>query len=266
MRQLIIAISVALAAQSIAGEQNNQVNPSIENFAAQTESLEDELVAGKLVVSRLLGTAKLGTDKKVQRYVNLIGVHIASQTERKAIQWRFGVIDSTAVNAFAAPGGYILVTSGLLELLETEDELAAVLAHEISHVVRKHHFRVIRKQQMLEFGMNAVKIQDSDTSNKMSSLVAQVLARGLDKSAEFEADKDGMVYLARAGYDSSALLKVLEKLSKIKEKDETIELMFSTHPLNSDRAEALAAFATPDIQKAAVPSSTINRFSANFKK
>jgi len=93
------------------------------------ESLEEELGAGKLVASQMLGAAKLLRNPGLQKYVNLVGRRVADQSGRKDLKWSFGVVDSTAVNAFASPGGYILVTSALMQLIETEDELAGVLPH-----------------------------------------------------------------------------------------------------------------------------------------
>lgn len=236
------------------------------NLSIKPETLAEELAAGKLVTSQLMGTAKLVPNPRLQNYVNMVGRHIANQTERKELNWAFGVIDSTAVNAFAAPGGYILLTSGLVQLLETEDELAAVLAHEIAHVIRKHHYRVIRKQQMLEFGMNAVEIEGADNAKKLSGMVAQILARGLDKSAEYEADRDGMVYAARAGYDASSMLRIMEKLSAATAKDEATQLLLATHPSPAARQSALSTVVNADIEKAGVKSSASARLSLIFEK
>jgi predicted Zn-dependent protease len=144
--------------------------------------------------------------------------------------------------------------------------LAAVLAHEIAHVIRKHHYKVIRKQQMLEFGMNAVEIEGADNAKKLSGMVAQILARGLDKSAEFEADRDGMVYSARAGYDSSSMLRIMEKLAASSAKDEATQLLLSTHPSSSARQSAITTVINVDIEKAAVKSSASARFGSHLEK
>ncbi|WVN41521.1 M48 family metalloprotease [beta proteobacterium MWH-UniP1] len=226
------------------------------------ESLQEELATGRLVAGQILGAAKLLPDSKIQKYVNLVGRRVADQSERRDLSWSFGVVDSTAVNAFAAPGGQILITSQLMQLLESEDELAAVLAHEVAHVVRKHHYRVIRKQRMLEFGAQAVKITDDATgmSDKLSAMVGQILARGLDQSAEYEADRDGMIYAARAGYDSSALLRVMEKLANLSPKEPSNELLLSTHPSAENRRIALAKQVNTEIEKAAIPSRSANRY------
>lgn len=223
------------------------------------ESLEEELSMGRLVSAQLIGAAKLVPDPALQKYINLVGRRVANQTSRKDLNWAFGVIDSTALNAFAAPGGYILVTSGLFQSLETEDELAGVLGHEVAHVVRKHHYRVLRKQQMLEFGARAVQIQgeSGEMANQLSSMVGQVMARGLDQSSEYEADRDGMVFAARAGYDASALIRVMARLES--GKPEAISLLLATHPSPSQRANTMAQLVTPELEKAGVSSQAADR-------
>lgn len=225
------------------------------------ESLQEELATGEMVAGQLLGATKLLPNAELQKYVNLVGRRVADQSDRPQLPWAFGVVDSSAVNAFAGPGGYILVTSAALQMLETEDELAAVLAHEVAHVIRKHHYRVVRKQKMLEFGAAAVKIEDgSGMAEKMSQMVAQILARGLDQKSEFEADRDGMVYAARAGYDASALIRVLEKLSALSKNDKAAELLLSTHPSTDARRIALARQVNQDIEKMAVLSKSADRY------
>jgi predicted Zn-dependent protease len=223
------------------------------------ETLEEELGMGRLVSAQLIGAAHLIQDPALQKYINLVGRRVADQSTRKDLPWTFGVIDSTAMNAFAAPGGYILITSGLFQILESEDELAGILGHEIAHVVRKHHYRVLRKQQMLEFGAKAVQIQSEsgDMVNQLSAMVGQVLARGLDQKAEFEADRDGMVYAARAGYDASALIRVMAKLASGTKED--TNLLLSTHPSPAQRTQAMAQSATSDIDKAAKLSPAASR-------
>jgi len=266
MKYIKILFALLSVVTLFCSAQDATLNIGGATLSIKPESQVEELAAGKIVTSQLLGTAKLVPNPPLQNYVNKIGRHIANQTERKDLPWSFGVIDSTAINAFAAPGGYILLTSALIQILETEDELAAVLAHEIAHVIRKHHYRVIRKQQMLEFGMNAVEIEGAENANKLSAMVAQILARGLDKSAEYEADRDGMVYAARAGYDSSAMLRIMEKLSTAAPKDDATQLLLSTHPSPLSRQSALSTAVNAEIEKAGVKSSASARISIIFGK
>jgi predicted Zn-dependent protease len=254
----ILSLSPMAGAQSLTlGGQTLQLKP---------ESFQEEVATGQVVASQLLGAARLLPNAQVQRYVNLVGRRVAEQAGRKEINWAFGVIDTTAINAFATPGGYILVSSALLSMLDTEDELAAVLGHEIAHVVRKHHYRVIRKQQMLEFGANAVNIggEAGAMADKLSGMVANVMARGLDKSAEYEADRDGMVYAARAGYDASALIRIMEKLAAAS-KDESGKLLMATHPSANDRSIALAKSVNAELEKAALLSPAALRLQRHIK-
>lgn len=225
------------------------------------ETVEEELAVGKTVAAQVLGAAKLHPDQKIQNYVNLVGRNIASQSERPDLPWAFGVIDTSSVNAFAAPGGYILITKGLFDLLTTEDELAGVLGHEISHVVKKHQFNVVKKQKLVEFGTKAVSNgNDNDFAKKLSGMVGEMMARGLDKSAEYEADRDGVVLASRAGYDSSALMSVFDKLELKNKTDASgMKLLFATHPSPADRRTELVKLVTPEIEAAATPSPAKDR-------
>ena len=164
-------------------------------------------------------SCKIYDNKELNDYANKIGRHIANHTGRSDLPWTFAVIDTDGINAFAAPGGYIFLTKGLISILSTEDELAAVIGHEIAHVVKKHHFNVIKKQKLIEFGTEAISsAADSSIASKLSNMMGQIMARGLDKESEYEADIDGMVISARSGYDASSLMSVLEKLQVLKER------------------------------------------------
>ena len=105
----------------------------------------EEITLGSGIASNMLGAAPLWQDKKAQRYVNQVGQWLAAQTERPDLPWHFGVLDDAEFNAFAAPGGYVFISRGLLQSMRSEAELAGVLAHEIAHVVRKHHLNAIKK-------------------------------------------------------------------------------------------------------------------------
>ena len=112
-------------------------------------STEEEVSIGGNLISGLLGAAPLVDNSELQHYVNDVGFWVASQSERKDLPWRFGVIDSNGINAFAAPGGYVVITIGLYNLLDNEAQLAGVLAHEISHVVEKHHLNALQETKQL---------------------------------------------------------------------------------------------------------------------
>lgn len=207
--------------------------------------VEEEIEIGGLVMSNLLGAAPLVADEELQRYVNRVGMWVAQQTERADLPWRFGVIESDNVNAFAAPGGYILMTKGLFMSLSSEAELAGVLGHEIAHVIEKHHLNALKKNARLDLLGDAVgkvaenKGKDSKKAGKIISAGTQLYARGLDREDEFAADRLGVVYAARAGYDPYALLDVLTTLDSIKADTPAIALLTKTHPPFKQRLERL---------------------------
>ena len=199
-----------------------------------TASRSEEEAAGQHWVARVMGVAPLHTSQDVQRYVNLVGGHLASRVDASRT-WRFGVLDTDAINAFAAPGGVVLVTSGLLRQLSSEDEFAAVLAHEIAHVVREHHYQVILRSRQSETVVRGLRVDPG-----LSRASAQFYTRGLDAASEHEADLLGVQLLARAGYDPSAALSVLERLDALGTADPRVALMASTHPSARERMDSLA--------------------------
>jgi predicted Zn-dependent protease len=205
-------------------------------------SPEEETRIGKQIAGNLLGAVPLVKDDKLQRYVNLVGNWVALQSGRKDITWHFGVLDTGDINAFAAPGGYVFVTRGLYRLLNNEAELAGVLGHEIAHITNRDHLKVLKQSSLIsEFGKVASsKTQGSD--QMVQNLIgngAEIMARGLDKEAEFRADRTGIVFAARAGYDPWGLPTVLQDMAALPAKDSRTSLLYKTHPLPADRLAAL---------------------------
>lgn len=226
------------------------------------QSADDEARSGDTIAATVFGAAPPWRKPAAQSYVNLVGRNLARQVERKDVQWRFAILDTPSINAMAFPGGIVVITRGLYALLASEDELAAVLAHEIAHVNRRHQWKVIQQQKLVALAGSAVSSSDPGRSAQLvADLGTKLIARGLDKASEFEADRDGVVIAARAGYDSSALIAVMERLKTLKTGADTA-LLFSTHPSPDDRIEALTKAATPDIEAAATPSAAAGRIKA----
>lgn len=221
------------------------------------QSVDEEVRIGRGVAARFLGALDLVDDPELQSYVGKVGMIVAAQGERSSLPWRFVVVDTPSINAFAMPGGVVMVTQGLYQLLESEDELAAVLGHEIAHVQRQHHFKVMQQQRLVGAMSDAAASQvtvDNELVDTLWSRATEVMVRGLDKSAEYEADRDGMVLAARAGYDSAALLGVLEKIGAGAARGGDAALLYSTHPAPSARFAALGAAVTPELEAAALVS------------
>jgi len=211
-------------------------------FNWQNPSKEEEISLGREITGNLLGAAPLVKDAKLQKYVNSVGRWVASQSDRADLPWHFGVIESDDLNAFAAPGGYVLITKGLYKKMTNEAQLAGVLGHEIGHIVKKHQLKVLQKQQLLNIGSNFLSdkyAKDNKLVSKAIGSGAEISARSLDKTAEYEADRLGITFATRAGYEPYGLVDVLQTLSQTSPNDGSVALLFKTHPHPDERLAAL---------------------------
>lgn len=206
---------------------------------SERELADEELALGPEIAGRILGARPLWDDAGAQRRVNLVGRWVASQTSRPDLPWTFGVIDTPEVNAFAAPGGFILLTRGLYQLLSSDSELAAALGHEISHCVQRDHYDVIRKQEMASAGkdlaMSRVKVGNGSPAASYARSYAEkhgatIMLTALDREAEYRADEGAEYYLARAGMNPLALYSLLQKLTALGSDSALLAELYKTHP------------------------------------
>src|SRR5258706_14194881 len=206
-------------------------------------SQEEEVAIGRQIAGNLLGAAPLVKDQALQQYVNSVGRWIASQSVRPDLPWHFGVIQSDDINAFAIPGGYVYVTRGLYRILASEANLAGVLGHEIGHVVRKHHLKLLQQGRLVNLGgaLLTKQVGENDRIRQLIGSGAEIVARSLDKQAEFEADRMGVVLAARAGYDPFGLPEVLQIIGSAAKNDSAVALLFKTHPLPDARLSQLGS-------------------------
>ena len=242
-----VALLMLFAASPAQAQFNiNRLLDAAKNVGKATGELgeKEEIDIGREMAARLLGAAPLMANDAVQRYVNNVGRWLASQTERADLPWQFGVLQAPQLNAFATPGGHIFITRGLFERMKNEAELAGVLAHEIAHVLRKHHLQAIQKGARMELAgaaLSTLARQDRNTPSREKLLAAgtELFSRGLDKSDELEADRLGVVVAARGGYDAYGLPSVLQTLQAMNPEDSGVALMFKTHPAPGERLAAL---------------------------
>ncbi len=203
----------------------------------------EEIQIGQSMTETLLGARPLYDDAQLQRYVNEVGLWVARQSERPTLAWHFGVNDSDHINAFAAPGGFVIITKGMMKQLRNEAELAGVLGHEVAHVIQKHHLKALRKTafaDLLGEGLTAASDnRNTELVRKLTGPTKELYARGLDKSDEFEADRMGVVLATRAGYDPYGLPAVLTTLASADPKDNFLTLLTKTHPLPQARLDRL---------------------------
>ena len=186
----------------------------------------EEASLGLEMVPTLIGEQKLIDDPELLRYLNSVGMWVAQQSERPGLPWQFAVIESDAVNAFALPGGYVFVTRGMLALLETESELAGVLGHEISHVVRKHHLRWVYVNKDMQASSqraktsirkyNAAMLPEFDRMDRimeqqMAFMNSGAVRSQMGQGEEMQADTDGATLAWRAGYEAWGLVSALQR-------------------------------------------------------
>ena len=218
------------------------VPPAQPEFNWKNPSKEEEIALGREITGSLLGAAPLVKDEALLKYVNQVGRWVANQSERADLPWKFGVIDSADLNAFAAPGGYVLLTKGLYQKMQSEAQLAGVLGHEIAHIVKKHQLKVLQKQQLLGYGasrLSGLFGKKDKLAKKALNTGAEISARRLDKDAEFEADRMGLTLAYRAGYDAYGLPDVLQIIGHTNKSDSSVALLFKTHPSPDERLTKL---------------------------
>jgi len=222
------------------GQKANSILGTASKVAPKSEQDQaaEELALGPQIAGRVLGARPLWGDAEAQKRVNVVGRWVASQTSRPELPWTFGVIDDAEVNAYAAPGGYVLVTRGLYELLGSDAELAAVLGHEISHAVERDHYNVIRKQEITTVGKDVVAgeidvgtgVAENYAKQYVEMHGATIVLTSLDRQAEFRADKAAEIYVARAGMNPMALYAVLQKMMALGSASPSLASLYKTHP------------------------------------
>ncbi|QXE89558.1 M48 family metalloprotease [Geomonas subterranea] len=257
----LVALSCLVAAQAHAGWQdklNNLMKPEskegkILSGATQVLSSSQEMtyqtectVGESLALDSMQRFGKPVQNEALQKYVNLVGNAVARNSRRSTIPYRFVVLESPVRNAFAAPGGIVFISRGLLDVLDNEAELAGVLAHEVGHVAEKHALKSIRRAQFLQGAatITAANMKGSkgqQFESMMSDLQSTLFDKGLDQGMEFEADQAALETTYRTGYDPSALVSVLRKLKKQEATAAQKGSWFSTHPPLDERIERLSA-------------------------
>jgi predicted Zn-dependent protease len=253
---LLLAASLPAVAQFDIGRILNRTIDTAKKMqeANREFTVQEEIELGHGVTAGVLGATRLHPDAGLQRYVNRVGKWLALHCERADLPWSFGVIETDSINAFAMPGGTVLVSHGLLKRLSSESELAAVLAHEIAHVVRKHQLSAIQSslnsEALADIGKEAAShaigrrggdafgLKSAAAGMGVDAVKNGVFLRPLDRGMEYEADRMAVVIAARGGYDPYGLAAVLAMLAQAKG-DGSGTSIFDTHPAAPDRLAEL---------------------------
>ena len=206
-------------------------------------SIEREMALGKQLAEEVKRQVKLVEDPIVTEYVNRLGQNLARNSDAR-VPFTFQVIDGpTDYNAFALPGGFIFVYSGLIKMADEEDELAGALAHEIAHVAARHLTRRASKQEMASAATIPLSVilggWAGYGARQAAGAVTPMLAMKFSRDDEKDADYLGVQYMYAAGYDPNGAISIFEKLEALeKQKPGTVARLFATHPMDADRIAA----------------------------
>ncbi len=241
---------LTLAAFSVLGLTHCAQNPVSGDRDFVLISEQQEIRMGEQAHRDVLKEYAALDNPALQAYVDAVGQNLARHSHRPALNWHFTVVDSPDVNAFALPGGYVYVTRGIMAYLDSEAELAGVIGHEIGHVTARHGVR--QQSATTAAGVGAIlgSILVPGLNNQGGASLLQTLAQawtaGYGREHELESDRLGAEYLARAGYDPQAMVKVIgvlknqelfavEQAKRDGRTPQTYHGTFATHPDNDTR-------------------------------
>jgi len=206
-------------------------------------SQDEEVELGRRNAEQVEAQLPLVRDQIASNYVQALGVSIARATTRQDLDWRFRIVDSRQINAFALPGGFIYVNRGLIERAEHLDELAGALAHEIGHVVLRHSARQIEKQTKtgvaVELGCRLTDLCNSDVARAAIQVGGAALFARYSRHDEAEADSEAVQLVVDAGIDPNGIPALFNRLLEERRRSPArIEVFFASHPLEEDRIVA----------------------------
>jgi len=247
MKGLTIRFVVAVAAFGIlatpAAAQFDKIGKGLAvakkaNDAIYTEAEKQQL--GAEVSAKIRTKFGVVQDPAVHRYVTLVGAVLARVSKKPDYSWRFIVLDTDAVNAFAAPGGYVHITKGCLALIANESELAGVLGHELTHVVEDHTIKALSKAGFVDTAASASG-KGGDITAGLVNQVTSIALQGFGRGEELESDHEGLSLAAKAGYQPDGLRTFLQRLTDRNKNSSEKRGLFASHPAMQERLDKLAA-------------------------
>jgi beta-barrel assembly-enhancing protease len=201
-------------------------------------SLEKEIAMGKQLAQEVERQAKIIDDPVIAEYINRVGQNLVRNSDAK-VPFTIKVLDTEEVNAFALPGGFFFVNSGLILKADNEAELAGVMAHEIAHVAARHGTRQATRGTIINYASLPLIFMGGWTGYAIQEAASLAIPLGFltfSRGFEKEADVLGLEYMYKTGYDPTAFVDFFEKIESLeKTKPGTIAKVFSTHPMTDDR-------------------------------
>lgn len=210
-----------------------------------------EVAFGREIAARILGRYKPYNNPALIKYVNLVGLALVRNTNRPELHFHFMVLDTNDVNAYAAPGGYVFVTTGALQAMTDESELAGVLAHEIGHVTERHVVKELAIKGSDDSATGALVKLVGGSSESAKFAFAQAVDKGVDmifkdvykREDELQADRFAVLDSSLSGYDGTSLARYLDRIRAIKDKALIDD---PTHPSVDVRIEQINRIAAAD--------------------
>lgn len=232
------------------------------SLAACGISQQQEVAMGEDYARQINAQLPIVSDPEVNRYINLLGDQIARTTSRADLDWRFFVVDSREVNAFAVPGGFIYVNRGLIERTTRMDELAGVLGHEIGHVVRRHSIEQMEKAQGANIGVTLACVLTGVCGSQAAQLGINIAGGAVfarfSRQDELEADQEAIANTVRARISPQGIVTMFQKLiAERRSRPSSVAGWFATHPLEEDRIQAAQATINQ------IPAGTRNQLTAS---
>jgi len=221
----------------------NKAADAKQKFDAINMSDADERKIGDEVSLKLRQHFGVFQDKAVTTYVSLVGTVLAKSSTRPNLNWQFVVLDTDGVNAYAAPGGIVHITRGLLGLMKSEAQLADALGHEITHITAKHTVRSIQKNNAVKLGAEQTKggsLASAAVSQLASVVYDNLFENKFDRNDEMEADRVGIALASKVGYSPDALSDVLKALDARNTNAQQPNGLFASHPDTQARLEGIA--------------------------
>jgi predicted Zn-dependent protease len=203
-----------------------------------TSAEEREL--GSLVSQKVRERYGVVQDAAVHRYVTLVGTAVAQATDDSEVTWTFVVLDTDAVNAFAAPGGFVHITRGALALVRDEAELAGVLGHEIVHITEKHTIRALQKNKSIQMGADEKLSGNAALLNRLvENVYLDIVEKGFGRGEELESDEKALVAANKVGYAPQGLSRFLTRLQERNKASKEKRGLFASHPEMKERLARL---------------------------
>jgi predicted Zn-dependent protease len=200
----------------------------------------EEQALGKQVSDKIRMRYGVVQDAGVHKYVSLVGLALAQGSTRPTLPWTFIVLDTDGANAFAAPGGYVHITRGLLGLIKNEAELAGVLSHEIIHVTEKHTVRAIQKSQAVQMGAAETLSGNSALMQRaVTATYDNIVDKGFGRADENEADEKGAAIANKTGYAPNGLVSFLTTLKERNKNSTEKRGLFASHPEMQERLDRI---------------------------